>query len=88
MHEGIEQWQYREADTEIARAAKKLDREIALVDTVTAEPARIAPIAKSSAPAPASPAHHARSDPAGVAPAASAVTRRERYAEATSSQTT
>ena len=40
--EGIERWEYAEADAEIARAAKMLDREAALVDAATAELARIA----------------------------------------------
>jgi N-acetylated-alpha-linked acidic dipeptidase len=46
VREGIEQRRYAEADAEIARAAKMLDRETALVDAATAELARIAPAAK------------------------------------------
>jgi len=46
VREGIEQRQYAEADVEIARAAKMLDRETALVDAAAAELARIAPITK------------------------------------------
>ena len=43
VREGIEQRQYAEADAEIARAAKMLDRETALVDAAAAELARVAP---------------------------------------------
>jgi N-acetylated-alpha-linked acidic dipeptidase len=43
VREGIEQRQYAEADVEIARAAKMLDRETALVDAAAAELARVAP---------------------------------------------
>jgi len=46
VREGIEQRKYTEADAEIARAAKMLDRETALVDAATAELGRIAPITK------------------------------------------
>ena len=46
VREGIEQRKYAEADAEIARAAKMLDRETALVDAATAELARIAAPAK------------------------------------------
>jgi hypothetical protein len=46
VREGIEQRQYAEADAEIARAAKMLDREAALVDATAAELARPGPIAK------------------------------------------
>jgi N-acetylated-alpha-linked acidic dipeptidase len=42
VREGIEQRQYAEVDIEIARAAKMLDRETALVDAAAAELARIA----------------------------------------------
>jgi N-acetylated-alpha-linked acidic dipeptidase len=42
VREGIEQRKYREADAEIARAAKMLDRETALVDAAAAELARLA----------------------------------------------
>jgi N-acetylated-alpha-linked acidic dipeptidase len=42
VREGIEQRQYADADAEIARAAKMLDRETALVDAAAAELARIA----------------------------------------------
>ena len=43
VREGIDQRQYAEADVEIARAAKMLDRETALVDAATAELARLGP---------------------------------------------
>ena len=43
VREGIEQRKYAEADAEIARAAKTLDRETALVDAAAAELARLAP---------------------------------------------
>jgi N-acetylated-alpha-linked acidic dipeptidase len=46
VREGIEQRQYAEADVEIARAAKMLDRETALVDAAAPELARIAAHAK------------------------------------------
>jgi len=46
VREGIEQRKYAEADAEIARAAKMLDRETALVDAAAAELARIAPAMK------------------------------------------
>ena len=46
VREGIEQRQYQQADAEIARAAKMLDRETALVDAAAAELARIAPAAR------------------------------------------
>jgi len=42
VREGIEQRQYAEADVEIARAAKMLDRETALADAASVELARIA----------------------------------------------
>lgn len=41
VREGIGQPKYAEADAEIARAAKMLDRETALVDAAAAEVARI-----------------------------------------------
>jgi N-acetylated-alpha-linked acidic dipeptidase len=46
VREGIEQRQYADAEAAIARAAKMLDRETALVDAAAAELARIAPITK------------------------------------------
>jgi len=46
VREGIEQRKYTEADAEIARAARMLDRETALVDAATAELARVAAHAK------------------------------------------
>ena len=43
VRESIEQRQYTEADAEIARAAKMLEREAALVDAAAAELERLAP---------------------------------------------
>jgi hypothetical protein len=46
VRESIEQRQYTEADAEIARAAKVLEREAALVDAAAAELERLAPAAR------------------------------------------
>ena len=46
VREGIEQRQYEAADAEIARAAKALERETALVDAAAAELRRLAPPAR------------------------------------------
>jgi N-acetylated-alpha-linked acidic dipeptidase len=49
VRESIEQRQYTEADAEIARAAKVLEREAALVDAAAAELERLAPAARRAA---------------------------------------